>query len=197
MRLEAEELCFDVANVPDSDSGVGRATADEVLVERRAVNTHDLLDVALNTAARLLQTPHIPYLHLLVIADRQEHLLIKVVPRHILHNRIVRLEILHGLLSQLILIRLLDVPYADAEVIRAREQQPSLQGVPREAETLLRVAQESQIRLDLVIYGRLRMLVVVEDVDLAILGLCRNYLRLLWHVPGFVNFALVIDLHIN
>lgn len=41
------------------------------------------------------------------------------------------------------------------------------------------------------------MLEVVEDVHLAVNGLCGDDLRVLRHIPSLVNLALVINLHID
>ena len=41
------------------------------------------------------------------------------------------------------------------------------------------------------------MFVIIKYANFTILCLCTNYLWLLWHVSGFINFPLMIDLYIN
>ena len=41
------------------------------------------------------------------------------------------------------------------------------------------------------------MLVIIKDVDVSIIGLCRNDLLILRHVPRFVDLPLMVDLDIN
>lgn len=57
--------------------------------------------------------------------------------------------------------------------------------------------QQLQIRLDLIINWRFWMLVIVKYADLSVLGLCAEDLWLLGHIPGLIDFALVVDLHVN
>jgi len=41
------------------------------------------------------------------------------------------------------------------------------------------------------------MLVIIKYADLSVLRLCAQDLWLLGHVPGFIDLALVVDLHID
>ena len=74
--------------------------------------------MAFDGARWLLGAPSVPNFHLLVIPYSDENILIKMVPGHVLHNGVVGLKVLQGILSELVLIRRLYVPDANTEVVR-------------------------------------------------------------------------------
>ena len=123
--LQAEELRLDVPYVPYCYCWVGWSTADEVLVERGAVNTHDFLYVAFNAARWLLQATCVPYLHLFVVAHSDEDVFIEIVPGHIFYDGVVGLKVFKGILSELVLISWYYVPDANAEVVWSWEKNSS------------------------------------------------------------------------
>ena len=78
------------------------------------------MDVAFKDGARwLLEVSGVPESQLLVVSYRGEHELVEVVPGYVLDNRVVSLEVLDRTLSQLIGVRLVNIPEAHSAVIRA------------------------------------------------------------------------------
>ena len=73
--------------------------------------------MTLNTAGGLVTASQIPNFHLFVISYSDEDILIKIIPRDILHNRVVSLKVFKGILCQLILVGGLDIPNANTEVV--------------------------------------------------------------------------------
>ena len=110
----------------------------------------------------------------------------------------MRLEVDVWVLCQLITVRFFDVPDADAAIVTSRKQQAFAVLVPGEAIALLRVTDQAQVCSDFVVLRCAGMLRVVEDVHLAVVDcLGRDDLRVLRHVAGPVDLALVINLNVR
>jgi hypothetical protein len=97
--------------------------------------------VALDRAGRLRGVPLVPNAHLLVIADREERVDIKIIPCNVFNDLIVRVEVLERVLRQLVAIRRIYVPNAHITVVAAGQEQAMLMLVPCQTITLLRVTQ--------------------------------------------------------
>jgi hypothetical protein len=59
------------------------------------------------------------------------------------------------------------------------------------------MADEAQVRFDLVINWSFRVLKVVKNVNLAICSFGSNNFLILWHVSSFINFALMVNLDVD
>ena len=110
----------------------------------------------------------------------------------------MRLEVDVWVLRQLITVGFFDVPDADAAIVTSRKQQAFAVLVPGEAISLLSVPDQPQVCSDFVVLRRARVLRVVEDVHLAVVDrLSCDDLRVLRHVAGPVDLALVINLNLG
>jgi hypothetical protein len=194
---ETKELGFHISHVPNGHSGVCWSGDHQELVKGRAIDTHDLLDMALDGGGGALWVSGVPNFQLFVITNSREDMLIKVIPGNVLNDRAVSsVKWKKWLLSDLVWVGGVDIPYTGLAVVRAREQETFFYGVPREPIALLAVANEAQVWLYLVVNWSFRMLKVVKNVNLTICGFgCNNFL-ILWHVSSFVYFALVVNLDI-
>ena len=83
-------------------------------------------------------------------------------------------------------------------VVACRQEVAVQVGVPREAVTLFLVTTKPQVRnANTIGIGLGGMLSVVEDEDVAARGLGGDDARVLRHVPGSVDFALVVNLDLD
>lgn len=144
-----------------------------------------------------LSVSQVPQDEFLVITDACKQMAIMAVPGHILDDLSVRLEGVHRVYGVVELVRLVDIPDAYESVIRAREQLSSVFWVPCQTESLLLVALQAKIRLDLVIGGFCRVFEVVKDVDFSTDGLSGDYVVALRHVSRSVDLSLMVDLSLN
>ena len=86
VRSETKKFRFDITHVPNGHSGVSRSCDHKVLVEGRAVDTHDLLDMTLDGGGGAFGVSGVPDLELLVVTYGREDVLVKVVPGNILND---------------------------------------------------------------------------------------------------------------
>jgi hypothetical protein len=194
---KTKELGFHISHVPNGHSGVCWSGDHQELVEGRAIDTHDLLDMALDGGCGALRVSGVPDFQLFIITHGREDVLIEIIPGNVLNDWAVSsVKWKKWLLSDLVRVCGVDIPYTCLAVVRAREQETFFYGIPREPIALLAVADEAQVWLYLVVNWSFRMLKVVKNVNLAICGFgCNNFL-ILWHVSSFVDFALVVNLNI-
>jgi hypothetical protein len=102
-----------------------------------------------------------------------------------------------GLDVNLVTWLLSDIPNTSLLVVRARKEKSFLDRVPSQSVTLLVMALEFHIWLDLIICRDFWVLIVIKDVDVPTGGLCGDYFLILWHVSSFVHFTRMVDLDID
>ena len=198
MAFQRKQLSLDVAHVPNGHCLICRSRRNKVLVKWRAVDAHDLLNMALDGASRLLRVACVPDSHFLIVANGQEDKLVKLVPSNVFDNAIVCCEVGDRLLSELVTVCFLNVPDADAAVITAGQKNALAVLVPGKAVAFLVVPDKSQVCPDLVVLWRARMFRIVKDVYLAVVDrFGSNNLRVLRHISRTVDLALVINLNVD
>lgn len=131
----------------------------------------------------------IPDLHFLVITDRREDVLVKVVPGYVLNNGAVSLKVEYWILIELILIGLIDVPDTNPLVVRSTEQESFLHWVPSQSVSFLSMPCQTEIWFDLVVNRSFWMFVIIKEIDFTIYRFGRYYLLILWHISCSVNFT--------
>mmetsp|Transcript_19171 Transcript_19171/g.73667 ORF Transcript_19171/g.73667 Transcript_19171/m.73667 type:complete len:369 (+) Transcript_19171:256-1362(+) len=196
--LERVELLLHVARVPHGHRLVGRSSGEVVLggrVEAQAVN---LCRVRLHAVHRLLRVPRVPQQEELVIAHGAKVRLVVQVPRYVLDDVGVALELEESVDGGACLGRGLgdigtDVPETDGLVVGGAEEVALLERRPREAVALALVAAETEQRSALRTLRPRLELGVVEDEHLGGGRLRGDDRRLLRHVARAVYLALVVD----
>jgi len=153
--------------------------------------------MSLNRLCWSLWIADIPHLELLVVGDSAKDKLVEVVPADVFHDGGVRLEVEDWLLVKLVLVRRAYVPHANSAVIRAREKQSFFHGVPGKSVAFLRMAEQSQVRLHLVVEWRFWVFEVVKQINFSVNIFGCDYFLILRHVSGFVYFASMVYLNIN
>jgi hypothetical protein len=194
---KTEKFGAHISSVPNCDASISAARNHQVLVERRVVDGHYLVDVCINHLDRLVLS-HIPDFEFLVITDRRKLVFIVMVPADIFnHRRVGVVQSKHGIDSVRQLILVVHIPNADAIVIAAWKKQTSSLRVPIETVTFTVMTKEDHFRFDLVCSGARSMLKVVEDVNFTWDGLSRDNFVHLRHVSGAIHFTLVVYLKLN
>ena len=146
------------------------------------------------SAIRLTGVPNFEFF---VVADRSKLIQVVMVPADVLDDLRMGFPCVQRINSWRELIRLVDVPKADSVVITSGKKQALLAWVPVETVAFSRVAQKSQIGLDLVSLGTATMLKVVKNVNFTGNSLRSDDFVRLRHVSRSVNLALMIDLEFN
>ena len=119
---KTEKFGAHIPSVPDCDTSVSATRNHQVLVERRVVDGHYLVDVCINYLSGLVLS-HVPDFEFLVVTDRRKLVFIVVVPAHIFnHRRVSVVQSQHGIDSVGQLILVVDIPNADSIVIAARKK---------------------------------------------------------------------------
>jgi hypothetical protein len=85
----------------------------------------------------------IPDFHFLVITDRREDVLVKVVPGDIFNDGAVSLKVEDWILIKLILIGLIDIPDANPLIVGSTKQESFLHWIPSQSVSFLSVPSQT------------------------------------------------------
>ena len=130
MATKTEQFAANISHVPYCNCGVGWSSDDHEFIKRRCVYTHNLLNMPLYRADWIWEVSRIPNSNFLVIANRQENILIKVIPSYIFNYWTMGFKISQRILSHLILICLLNIPKTNSAIIWSWQQNSLLKWVP-------------------------------------------------------------------
>ena len=119
------------------------------------------------------------------------------IPRYILNNLGVSVPFHKRVNLGRKLVWLIHIPETDFVVVTAAEKQSWLFRIPVKTVPFLRMTQKTEFRLNLVSSWRTWVFVIVEKMNFTTLSLSCNHFRHLRHKPGFVYFALMVDLDLH